>query len=69
MLVFGLLDAVQAHAGVLRVQLQVKRCGLDSLLLVTRQPCQAVGKGVSYTKIHKTITTIEISQSRFCSLQ
>ena len=51
-LVFGLLNPVQAHAGVRRVQLQVKRCGLDRFLLVASQARQAVGEGVGYAEVH-----------------
>ena len=53
MLVFGLLDPVQAHAGVRRVHLQIKRSGLDRLLLLASQACQAIGEGVGDAEVHR----------------
>jgi hypothetical protein len=53
-LVFGLLDPMQAHAGMRRVQLQVERRGFDRLLLVAGQAGQAVGEGVGDAEVHHT---------------
>ena len=52
--VFGLLNPVQAHAGVRRVQLEVEGCGFDGLLLVAGKAGQTVGECVSYTEVQAT---------------
>jgi hypothetical protein len=44
------LVKTEARAG--RVQLQVKRRGLDGLLLVAGQAGQTVGKGVGDAEVH-----------------
>jgi hypothetical protein len=47
-----IVELVQAHARMRRVQLQIKGRGLDCFLLVTGQACQAVGEGVGYAEVH-----------------
>lgn len=56
MFVLGLLDPVQTHAGVRRVQLQVKGGGLDRFLLVAGQTGQAVGEGIGDAEVHGSQT-------------
>ena len=50
--VFGLFELVQTHPGVRRIELQVERGRLDDFLLITSQPCQAIGKGVGDAEFH-----------------
>lgn len=46
------IEFVKAVARIGPVQLQVESRGLDQLLLVTGQACQAVGKTVGNEKFH-----------------
>ena len=51
-LVFGLIQLVEAQARMGRVQLQVKGGHLRGLLFVAGQACEAARKCVGYTEFH-----------------
>ena len=51
-LILCLVKFVQAHAGIGRIELQVERRRLDSLLLIAGQASKAVGKGISNEEVH-----------------
>ena len=51
-LVLRLVELVEAHAGIGRVELQVERRRLDGLLLVAGQSGEAVGESVGDAKFH-----------------
>src|SRR5262245_4188747 len=51
-LILHLVELVEAHAWICRVELQVEGRRLDSLLLLAREPSQAVGEGIGDAKIH-----------------
>ncbi len=51
-LVLGLLELVEAHAGIGRIELQVERRCLDGLLLVPCQSGEAVSEGIGDAKFH-----------------
>jgi hypothetical protein len=48
-----LVEPMELHARVRRIHLQVERRRLDGLLLVARQPREAVGERVSDAKVHE----------------
>jgi len=52
-LVFGLVQPMKTHPQIRRIQLQIKGRRLHQLLLVTRQPCQTVGKRVGNAEFHQ----------------
>jgi uncharacterized protein YndB with AHSA1/START domain len=51
-LIFCLVELVEAHAGINRIELQVER-GLDGFLLITCQSGEAVGEGIGKTEFHR----------------
>ena len=50
--IFRLVEFVQLHPRIGRVQLQVEGGGLDNFLFVTGKPGEAVGKGVGNPEFH-----------------
>ena len=54
-LVLGFVELVEAHAWIGRIELQVERRHFDGLLLLASQSGEAVGEGVSNTKIHEKL--------------
>ena len=57
-LVLCLVELVEAHAGIGRVELQVERRRLDGLLLVAGQSGEAVGEGVGDAEFHSNTCAI-----------
>jgi hypothetical protein len=51
-LVFGLFELVEAHAGIGRIELQVERRSFDSLLFITSQTGEAFSESVGDEKYH-----------------
>src|SRR3972149_2345303 len=54
-LVFRIVELVELHARIGRVQLQVKGSSLYCLLLLSGQFGETVGKCVSYPEVHKLV--------------
>jgi len=52
-LVFRIVELVELHARIGRIQLQVKGDGLYCLLLFAGQFGEAVGKCISYAELHR----------------
>jgi hypothetical protein len=50
--VLRLVELVEAHSGIGRIELQVERRRLDGFLLVAGQVSEAVGEGVGNAKFH-----------------
>ena len=65
-LVLRLVELVEAHAGIGRVELQVEGRRLDGLLLVAGQAGEAVGEGVGDAEFHQhqTLNTFITSSPR-----
>ncbi len=57
-LVLHLVDLVEAHAGIGRVELQIERRRLDGFLLVAGQAGKAVGEGIGDAKVHKITSSM-----------
>ena len=51
-LVFRVVDSMKSHSGIHRIHLEVERRGLNCLLLIARQPCEAIGESVGDEKFH-----------------
>jgi len=50
-----LVQFVKAHAGTGRIELQIKGGGFDRFLLVAGEFGKAVGEGVGYAEVHKSL--------------
>jgi hypothetical protein len=50
--VLRLVQLMETHAGIGRIELQVERRRLDGLLLLASEPGEAVGEGVGDPKFH-----------------
>ncbi len=53
--VLGLIKLVKLHAWTRRIQLQIKGCGLDGLLLLAGQFGEAVGEGVGDAEVRHVL--------------
>lgn len=51
--VLGFIELVKAETRIRGIELQVKGCRFDSLLLLARQTREAISEGVSHTEVHK----------------
>ncbi|MNL09874.1 hypothetical protein D3C87_1306520 [compost metagenome] len=63
--IFGPVELVKAHALAARINLQIERCGLGSLLLIPGQAGEAGGKRIGYAEFHQfTLNTFITSSPR-----
>jgi hypothetical protein len=51
-LILGLVDPMEAHARILRIDLEIKGCSLDELLLLAGEAGEAVSEGIGDEKLH-----------------
>src|SRR5580704_7778780 len=65
-LIFGFVEAVKTQSRTGRIQLEVKRGGLDCFLLVSGQSRQTVGEGICDAEFHHpTLNTFIASSPRW----